>query len=139
MARKRGRPRRLFYHPFEDTSGAVFTKGFWAPVGSEGPTARSGQAAPARDCGTDTKQGGQRDEALRNNEEKRALGKRPAETALTMQKTVVFEAAAAEEGVEGVQGLLPLDRLRARPVYVGSALRRQHVRVRHFRELPVPM
>jgi len=56
-----------------------------------------------------------------------------------MQKTVVFEAAAAEEGVEGVQGLLSLDRLRARPVYVGSALRRQHVRVRHFRELPVPI
>lgn len=55
-----------------------------------------------------------------------------------MQKTVVFEAAAAEEGVEGVQGLLPLDRLRTRPVYVGSALRRQHVRVRHFCELSVP-
>lgn len=56
-----------------------------------------------------------------------------------MQKTVVFEAAAAEEGVEGVQGLLPLHRLGARPVDVGSALRRQHVRVRHFRELPVPI
>lgn len=58
--------------------------------------------------------------------------------ALTMQKAVVFEAAAAEEGVEGVQGLLPLHRLGARPVDVGSALRRQHVRVRHLRELPVP-
>lgn len=97
------------------------------------------EAPPSKDCSTDTKQGGQRYEALRKNEEKRALGKRPAKTALTMQKTVVFEAAAAEEGVEGVQGLLPLDRLRTWPIYVGSALRRQHVWVRHFRELPVPI
>lgn len=49
--------------------------------------------------------------------------------ALTMQKAVVFEAAAAEEGVEGVQGLLPLHRLGTRPVDVGSALWWQHVGV----------
>lgn len=46
-----------------------------------------------------------------------------------MQKAVVFEAAAAEEGVEGVQGLLPLHRLGTWPVDVGSALRRQHIGV----------
>lgn len=56
-----------------------------------------------------------------------------------MQETVVFEAAAAEEGVEGVQGLLPLHRLGARPVDVRGALRRQHVGVRHLCQLPVPV
>lgn len=55
-----------------------------------------------------------------------------------MQKAVVLEAAAAEEGVEGVQGLLPLHRLGARPVDVGGALWWQHVGVGHLRELPVP-
>lgn len=56
-----------------------------------------------------------------------------------MQKAVVFEAAPAEERVEGVQGLLALHRLRAGPVDVGGALRGQHIRVRHLRELSVPM
>lgn len=63
----------------------------------------------------------------------------PGKPALTVQKTVIFEAAPAEERVEGVQGLLPLHRLRARPVDVGGALRGQHVRVRHLRELSVPI
>jgi len=56
-----------------------------------------------------------------------------------MQKTVVFEAAPAEERVEGVQGLLPLHRLCAWPVDVGSALRGQHIGIRHLSELSVPI
>lgn len=42
-----------------------------------------------------------------------------------MEEAVVFEAAAAEERVEGVQRLLPLHRLGEGSVQVGGAQRRQ--------------
>lgn len=118
--------------------GAVFTKGFGAPASSQGSAANSGEAPPRQPAARALSEA-QSNGAQRKHEEKRALGEHPAKAALTMQKAVVFEAAAAEEGVEGVQGLLPLDRLRAGPVDVGGALRRQHVGVRHLRQLPVPV
>lgn len=42
-----------------------------------------------------------------------------------MEEAVVFEAAPAEERVEGVQRLLPLHRLGEGSVQVGGAQRRQ--------------
>lgn len=44
---------------------------------------------------------------------------------LTVEETVVFEAASAEQGVEGVQALLPLHGSSVRPVDVRRALRWQ--------------
>lgn len=44
---------------------------------------------------------------------------------ITVKEAVVFEAAAAEERVEGVQRLLPLHRLGEGSVQVGGAQRRQ--------------
>lgn len=44
---------------------------------------------------------------------------------ITVEEAVVFEAAAAEERVEGVQRLLPLHRLGEGSVQVGGAQRRQ--------------
>lgn len=55
-----------------------------------------------------------------------------------MQEAVVLEAAAAEERVEGVHGLLARHGLGQRPVDVGRALGRQRVRVAQRRQLDVP-
>lgn len=54
-----------------------------------------------------------------------------------MQEAVVLEAAAAEERVEGVHGLVARHGLGERPVDVGRALRRQRVRVAAGRQLDV--
>lgn len=43
---------------------------------------------------------------------------------LTVEEAVVFEAASAEQGVEGVQALLTLHRAGVGPVDVGRALGR---------------
>lgn len=55
-----------------------------------------------------------------------------------MQEAVVLEAAAAEERVEGVHGLVARHGLGQRPVDVGRALRRQRQRVGARRQLDVP-
>jgi hypothetical protein len=57
---------------------------------------------------------------------------------LTVQEAVVLEAAAAEERVEGVHGLVARHALGERPVDVGRALGRQRVRVAAGRQLHVP-
>lgn len=57
---------------------------------------------------------------------------------LTVQEAVVLEAAATEQRVEGVHGLVARHGLRQRPVDVGRALRRQRVRVAAGRQLYVP-
>lgn len=55
-----------------------------------------------------------------------------------MQEAVVLEAAAAEQRVEGVHGLVARHALGERPVDVGRALGRQRVRVGQRRQLDVP-
>lgn len=57
---------------------------------------------------------------------------------LTVEKAVVFEAAAAEECVEGVQALLALHRLGVWSVDVWGALGRQRSRKLLLRQLFVP-
>lgn len=57
---------------------------------------------------------------------------------LTVQEAVVLEAAAAEERVEGVHGLVARHALGERPVDVGRALGRQRVGVAAGRQLDVP-
>lgn len=59
--------------------------------------------------------------------------------AITVEKTVVFEASPAEERVEGVQRLLPLHRLGERSVQVGRAQRRQLHRAGGLQEVLVPV
>lgn len=51
--------------------------------------------------------------------------KREEEGEITVEEAVVFEAAPAEQRVEGVQRLLSLDRLGERAINVGGALRRK--------------
>lgn len=60
------------------------------------------------------------------------------DAALTVQEAVILEAAATEERVEGVQGLLALHRPGVGAVDVGRALRRKCIGVGHLRQLPVP-
>lgn len=101
----------------------------------KGSTANSRKPPASHSSSTDARARPTGAQSTDDNAEKRDA---PGKPALTMQKAVIFEAAPAEERVEGVQGLLPLHRLRARPVDVGSALRGQRVRIRHLRELSVP-
>lgn len=56
-----------------------------------------------------------------------------------MEKTVVFEATSAEEGVKGVQRLLSLHRLRIRSIQVWGAEGRQLHWVRRLQQIPVPV
>lgn len=58
--------------------------------------------------------------------------------ALTVQEAVVFEAASAEQRVEGVQALFALHGASVRPIDVGRALRRQSAGQLLLRQLFVP-
>lgn len=51
---------------------------------------------------------------------------------LTVKEAVIFKAAPAKEGVEGVQRLLPLHRLGIGAIDVGCALRGKCIGVRHL-------